>query len=628
MTAWRRAALLVVCLLGAAGCAQPGGAPEPGDGSGSWRELPAPPLSPRQMAVTAWTGTEALFIGGDLGPPCPRGAACDRMPEPATDGAAYDPATGTWRRIADAPLPVGLWGGTAVVGDVVFLLGQDPAAGAGLLSYDAGADEWTALEPPPGGLDGVQLTAAGDRLLVWRGERRAGDPPDQLYDPATRSWVPVPEDPLGPSFDRVYVNTPQFVVLTAKELVPDPGVEPSFVRAAMFDPATGQWVRRLDDSEIVGGWRWTWTGRRLVDASLGEIDGGEVNNYGRSYPLGGVLDLSAGGWAPLPDPPPSSVEVDPAAAGAWPVEAVGGPFTALEGWIYDDRDESWTRLHPPDGAPTEPGSAVWAGDRLVVLGGIDYADDQNGELAAGAWLYRLDAGDDQPVAPGDSEQLIGDWDFVDGTSGGAAIPQPPGRRATLSADGHRVTGTAFCNGYGGSYRVDGATMHVEDVAQTEMACLDAMDAEAAFLTVLTAGDLRVSVSGDDLTLENDQGTLRFSRQTPVPTAALVGTRWVLDTLVDGEVASSTVGKPAVLELADDGTFTAGTGCRDLSGRWQASGDTVTLDYEWPEASCPAAVEAQEQHVIAALGNGFRAEIHGDRLTVTGGAGQGLVYRAT
>ena len=230
--------------------------------------------------------------------------------------------------------------------------------------------------------------------------------------------------------------------------------------------------------------------------------------------------------------------------------------------------------------------------------------------------------------PGEPD-IAGDWEFVDGTVDGGPFPVPRAGRGTLSADGRTLSGTAFCNGYGGRYRLDGDRLRTEDVAQTLMACVDPvrMAAEVAFMNVLTADGTRVSRTPHELVLENDRGVLRFRPQTPVPTAELVGTRWVLDSLITGETASTTVGEPAVLRLADDGTFTASTGCRPLSGTWRTSGDTVHLDYEWPEASCPPDVEAQEQHVVAALGSGFQAAVEGDRLTVTGRDGLGAVYRA-
>src|SRR3712207_7514012 len=64
--------------------------------------------------------------------------------------------------------------------------------------------------------------------------------------------------------------------------------------------------------------------------------------------------------------------------------SLGGPRSAVEGWIYDDRDGTWTRLPPPAEDLVEPGSGVWAGDVLVVLGGIGQRDGA-AALSDGAW---------------------------------------------------------------------------------------------------------------------------------------------------------------------------------------------------------------------------------------------------
>jgi hypothetical protein len=109
----------------------------------------------------------------------------------------------------------------------------------------------------------------------------------------------------------------------------------------------------------------TWTGKHLVDATLGGADGGQVNNYGRVVPFGGRLDAATGTWSRLPGAPEERT-------GGWPVEAPGGPLIAAEGWLYDDNDGSWTRLPRPDQAPAEPGPGVWADQALVVYGGADW----------------------------------------------------------------------------------------------------------------------------------------------------------------------------------------------------------------------------------------------------------------
>src|SRR5688572_28831883 len=70
-----------------------------------WKELPAPPLSPRVFPAGFWTVEEVVLVGGSDAPPCPPNASCTvpRTP-PLSDGAAYDPHAGTWRPIADAPV--------------------------------------------------------------------------------------------------------------------------------------------------------------------------------------------------------------------------------------------------------------------------------------------------------------------------------------------------------------------------------------------------------------------------------------------------------------------------------------------------------------------------------------------
>lgn len=64
--------------------------------AGSWRLLPAAPLRGR-WAPMVWTGTEVLILAGATGGEGARGGAYLAL----SDGAAYNPATDSWRRIAD-----------------------------------------------------------------------------------------------------------------------------------------------------------------------------------------------------------------------------------------------------------------------------------------------------------------------------------------------------------------------------------------------------------------------------------------------------------------------------------------------------------------------------------------------
>jgi heat shock protein HslJ len=232
-----------------------------------------------------------------------------------------------------------------------------------------------------------------------------------------------------------------------------------------------------------------------------------------------------------------------------------------------------------------------------------------------------------PAGGATTDDVAGEWDLVSGTAAGAALPQPSGASATLLFDGTQAGGRSFCNLYGTGYSLDGDTIRFEGFSGTEMACEPAvMTAERAYLSALGAVD-RVAMDGGDLLLTGDDVELRFEPVPPVPTSALVETEWVLETVLDGDLASSTLGEPATLNLADDGTMTGSTGCRTLTGTWETRGGTVVLPDLAADGECPDDLRTQDDQVVTVLGDGFRASIVEDRLTLSDPDGRGLVYLA-
>ena len=124
---------------------------------GQWAPLPTPLLSPRHHAMSASVGREVLFIGGYVEPEVCQGFGPCLAGEAARDGAAYDPATGTWRQIADAPKGVDATSTQATAGDSVVVAAQSGE----WLVYDAAADRWHALPSPPQDVSGTSLAADG-----------------------------------------------------------------------------------------------------------------------------------------------------------------------------------------------------------------------------------------------------------------------------------------------------------------------------------------------------------------------------------------------------------------------------------------------------------------------------------
>lgn len=344
--------------------------PAGGQDALSWQQLPPAPLSPRTGSIAAWTGTEAVFLGGDPTAGCPASASCSAPPPDQRDGAAYDPVTGRWRTTAPAPFRLPTYERPPVVGDRVYIRIDE-----GIGVYDGSDDAWSKVPPPPGPADGFwSLSRVGDKIAAVRGQQREQYAADQLYDPASGTWAALPRDPLVPSGGRQLVDTPHGVVLVGGPDVPNPGAgsNPSLVRAAVLDLQTMIW-RRLPDSEQLGG-GFTWTGTRLVAPNLGRSDGAaaeDISDYGRYYDNGGTLNPVSGMWGRLPNAPEEM-------SGGWSAYAIDGPRIAAGGYLYDDAKERWTPIPKPDGGPDSPGSAVWAGDTLLVFGGRDHNENETG----------------------------------------------------------------------------------------------------------------------------------------------------------------------------------------------------------------------------------------------------------
>lgn len=199
---------------------------------------------------------------------------------------------------------------------------------------------------------------------------------------------------------------------------------------------------------------------------------------------------------------------------------------------------------------------------------------------------------------------------------------------TLTFDTGTFGGTAACNGYGAGYSIDGNQLIIDGLSWTEMGCRpDVQAAEQAYLAALTDVD-GINLVDDELALSGPSTELIFTRQQPVPTEELVDTLWLLETLIEGETATTVLGDPATLSINSDGTFSGSTGCRTFSGRYQIFGADVQFnEFAAGEEQCPTELAGQDGHVFAVLGDGFTAEVDGDRLTVTSAGGDGLAYRA-
>jgi hypothetical protein len=345
-------------------------APEP---EGSWTSAAAMPLSPRTSPQVGWTGTEVLVVGGDTSvvPDDSGGGPGD----PVADGAAYDPETDSWRSIADAPEPIPYYFRSGMVGDtmVVLTIGDNGRVGS-WLAYDAGDDAWSRLpDPPRRPRDPGSLTVHGQSVLVTTQQGEVLE-----LDVATRSWSAVPPDLVEPRLDvqSVASNGSEIFVCGPDPEVEEDGDTPQFVVVDRWDGTS--WTRLPQSRQV--GCVGHWTGAHLVNTDIQTATGLDGDP-----PFGGRLDPATGEWSELPDAP----DVEGAVPDHLTVNAAAGPLVAGWGFVYDDRDGSWTPFGRPDSAVDRGTGAAWVDDRLVVVGGRDEDAGYEGDagLSDQTWIW-------------------------------------------------------------------------------------------------------------------------------------------------------------------------------------------------------------------------------------------------
>lgn len=230
---------------------------------------------------------------------------------------------------------------------------------------------------------------------------------------------------------------------------------------------------------------------------------------------------------------------------------------------------------------------------------------------------------------GTDVDLDGSWHLVSARDGGGAFDLV-GAPVTLVVEGDEAGGTSACNLYGGRVDVDADAVRVSELGGTEMACEPAVMAlERRYLDALGAVAVAARARGR-LTLSGPDVVLEFASDRPERDVPLVGTPWLLESLVAGDTVSS-VAADGVLRFLDGGRLAGTVGCGRLSGRYALDGDRVVLttltDRDPAAEACPPAARAQHAHALDVLRDGFTAEVDGDRLTLTGGDGLGLQLRA-
>lgn len=347
-----------------------------------WTPMAASPLSGRSGAVSAWTGSELLVWRGDgaFADVCTVVGGVTRCGEQApADGAAYDPATDTWRMLPPAPVDqdqgdqlnyAGVWTGSELV-----VWGGPDGTGA---AYDPASDAWRTIAAGP------LVSGTRDTTMVWTGSEAIVLGPSQTktdpvlgsgpgvaaYDPFTDRWrVLASSGTDGLDLAAVWCGG---AVLVVDETVPS--VEPA-ATAHRYDPSADRWTT-IDGPPLAATSELVCGGQQVIAVGRG-TGGTEPAPTGLAVPspAAAILDLGANQWT-LVDPPPVDASADSVLVwtgteavlvGVPRGEASGQP--PLGAAILDPSAGAWRTTMPPDLSGRSDMAVVWADGELLVWGG-------------------------------------------------------------------------------------------------------------------------------------------------------------------------------------------------------------------------------------------------------------------
>ncbi len=201
-------------------------------------------------------------------------------------------------------------------------------------------------------------------------------------------------------------------------------------------------------------------------------------------------------------------------------------------------------------------------------------------------------------------------------------------RVSITFENGTVRANAGCNTMSGDYELVDGRIVVAQLTATEMGCdppRHAQDDAIASLLMLGAS---YELTGDELVLRRDAIELRLTdRRVADPDRPLVGTAWELDTLIDGEVAStSPAGYAATLRIEGD-RFTLDGSCNDFDGPVTVEGDRLVFGQTRMTAVGCGDLEEIERRLMSFFQGEATFTIEADRLTITNGD-RGLAFRAT
>jgi hypothetical protein len=287
----------------------------------TWRMIPEAPIELTD-ATAVWTGEEMIVFGAAL--------CCGNDPETRTAiGAAFDPATNTWRRIADSELSpqasTAAWDGSEMIAwDYL----NDSAA------YDPLGDVWRSLPRVP--LDDWECPPES----VAVGASVLGDYCGDLvlHEVAADAWREVSRRDLS-GWEVEPIPAPPAIVLLAQDQL-----DPSSTRMLAYRPAPGNSPGEPSPAELT-----SFVPEVTLDGTVARVNVTFPDGSAATVSYPSELDLASRGLQPdvsyvWRDDPPSR----------HPIVFLHGPLGVEERYVEGDEP---TETFPLPGGGGE--AALW-----------------------------------------------------------------------------------------------------------------------------------------------------------------------------------------------------------------------------------------------------------------------------
>ncbi|HEY7594493.1 MAG TPA: META domain-containing protein [Actinophytocola sp.] len=192
-------------------------------------------------------------------------------------------------------------------------------------------------------------------------------------------------------------------------------------------------------------------------------------------------------------------------------------------------------------------------------------------------------------------------------------------------DDGRLLATAGCNTMSGPVRTDAGRLRVDDLAVTEMGCDPRRHAQDEWLArILGAGPAWLR-HGPTLTITAGDTELVLTRRAD---RALENTTWTVDTILDGQTASSTPAGETATITFDGRQARIHTGCNGAVADYTTTGDTIRFgEVVHTDMMCAPGIMRVESAVYDVVHGEITIELDGDRLTLTHPSGKGIQLHA-